>query len=124
MGVWGTAADLARESSVTAAPALQAQTTVGNVRAAQRAGTKRVDIESDVAGTATPVTVSLAISPAEHPVDRAGGVERQMQQAILGVSGSAIEPHAEVAVRMGGEERVQTLERPGGPGFHLDGHDL
>ena len=47
---------------LVAAPAANAQITAGNVRAAQRAGTKLVDIDYDVTGIATPVTVSLEIS--------------------------------------------------------------
>ncbi|MCX6879101.1 MAG: SUMF1/EgtB/PvdO family nonheme iron enzyme [Verrucomicrobia bacterium] len=47
--------------ALAAAPA-QAQITAGNVRAAQRAGTKLVDIDYDVTGIATPVIVSLEIS--------------------------------------------------------------
>ncbi|MCX6876154.1 MAG: SUMF1/EgtB/PvdO family nonheme iron enzyme [Verrucomicrobia bacterium] len=47
--------------ALAAAPA-QAQITVGNVRAAQRAGTKLVDIDYDVTGIATPVIVALEIS--------------------------------------------------------------
>jgi formylglycine-generating enzyme required for sulfatase activity len=48
--------------AIAAAPALHAQITAGNVRAAQRAGTKLVDIDYDVTGIATPVTVWLEIS--------------------------------------------------------------
>ena len=44
---------------LAAAPALPAQITVGNVRAAQRAGTKLVDIDYDLTGIATPCTVWL-----------------------------------------------------------------
>ena len=44
------------------APA-SAQVTVSNVRAAQRAGTKLVDIDYDVAGATSPVGVSLQVSP-------------------------------------------------------------
>jgi formylglycine-generating enzyme required for sulfatase activity len=47
---------------LAAAPALPAQITVGNVRAAQRAGTKLVDIDYDLTGIATPCTVWLEIS--------------------------------------------------------------
>lgn len=45
-----------------AAPALCAQITVGNVRAAQRAGTKLVDIDYDLTGIATPCKVWVEIS--------------------------------------------------------------
>lgn len=45
-----------------AAPAASAQVTVGNVRAAQRTGTKLVDVDFDITGIAAPVTVSLEIS--------------------------------------------------------------
>jgi len=47
---------------LAAAPAVSAQITAGNVRAAQRAGTKLVDIDYDVTGIATSVTVILEIS--------------------------------------------------------------
>jgi formylglycine-generating enzyme required for sulfatase activity len=45
-----------------AAPAAFAQITVGNVRAAQRAGTKLVDIDYNLTGLATPCKVWLEIS--------------------------------------------------------------
>jgi hypothetical protein len=45
-----------------AAPAAFAQITVGNVRAAQRVGTKLVDIDYDLTGLATPCYVWLDIS--------------------------------------------------------------
>jgi len=48
--------------ALAATPAGQAQITVGNVRAAQRSGTKLVDIVYDVTGVTTPVSVSLQIS--------------------------------------------------------------
>jgi len=48
--------------ALVAAPALNAQITAGNVRAAQRAGTKLVDIDYDITGIATPCTVLLEIS--------------------------------------------------------------
>ena len=44
------------------APAARAQITAGNVRAAQRPGTKLVDIDYDISGIATPCTVLLEIS--------------------------------------------------------------
>ena len=47
---------------LVAAPAANAQFTAGNVRAAQRPGTKLVDIDYDVTGIATPVTIWLEIS--------------------------------------------------------------
>ena len=53
---------LAAALLVLAAPAALAQITVGNVRAAQRAGTKLVDIDYDLTGVATPFTVWLEIS--------------------------------------------------------------
>ena len=48
--------------ALVAAPALHAQITAGNVRAAQRAGTKLVDIDYDITGIATPCIVTLEIS--------------------------------------------------------------
>ena len=45
-----------------AAPAASAQVAAGNVRAAQRSGTKLVDIDYDITGIATQVAVSLKIS--------------------------------------------------------------
>ena len=53
---------LAAALLVLAAPAAFAQITAGNVRAAQRAGTKLVDIDYDLTGVATPCTVWLEIS--------------------------------------------------------------
>jgi len=47
--------------ALVAAPA-HAQITAGNVRAAQRTGTKLVDIDYDITGIATPCTVFLEIS--------------------------------------------------------------
>ena len=47
---------------LVAAPAANAQFTAGNVRAAQRTGTKLVDIDYDITGIATPCTVILEIS--------------------------------------------------------------
>ena len=48
--------------ALAAAPAANAQLTASNVRAAQRAGTKLVDIDYDLTGTTAPATVSLEIS--------------------------------------------------------------
>ncbi len=48
--------------ALVAAPALHAQITAGNVRAAQRTGTKLVDIDYDITGIATPCSVILEIS--------------------------------------------------------------
>ena len=48
--------------ALVAAPALHAQITAGNVRAAQRTGTKLVDIDYDITGIATPCIVILEIS--------------------------------------------------------------
>jgi len=48
--------------ALAACPAAQALLTVTNVRAAQQSGKKLVDIDYDVTGTTTPVTVSLQIS--------------------------------------------------------------
>ncbi|MCX6874874.1 MAG: SUMF1/EgtB/PvdO family nonheme iron enzyme [Verrucomicrobia bacterium] len=48
--------------ALAAAPAANAQITVGNVRAAQRAGTKLLDIDYDITGTSNSATVSLEIS--------------------------------------------------------------
>jgi formylglycine-generating enzyme required for sulfatase activity len=53
---------LATALLVLAAPAAVAQIMVGNVRAAQRAGTKLVDINYDLTGIATPCKVWLEIS--------------------------------------------------------------
>ena len=53
---------LAAALLVLAAPAAFAQITAGNVRAAQRAGTKLVDIDYDLTGVATPCYVRLEIS--------------------------------------------------------------
>ncbi len=48
--------------ALAAAPAAHAQIAAGNVRTAQRAGTKLVDIDYDITGIATPCTVFLEIS--------------------------------------------------------------
>ena len=48
--------------ALACAPESQAQITAGNVRAAQRAGTKLLDIDYDITGVTTPVSVSLQIS--------------------------------------------------------------
>jgi sulfatase modifying factor 1 len=53
---------LAAALLVLAAPAAFAQITAGNVRAAQRVGTKLVDIDYDLTGVATPCYVWLDIS--------------------------------------------------------------
>jgi len=48
--------------AIAAAPLVHAQLTVGNVRAAQRAGTELVDIDYDITGASNSVTVLLEIS--------------------------------------------------------------
>ena len=48
--------------ALAAAHHVHAQLTVSNVRAAQRAGTKLVDVDYDMTGIATPVAVSMEIS--------------------------------------------------------------
>lgn len=48
--------------ALVAAPVASAQLAAGNVRAAQRTGTKLVDIQYDLSGITTPVTVTLEIS--------------------------------------------------------------
>jgi formylglycine-generating enzyme required for sulfatase activity len=53
---------LALLSLFVLSPLAQAQITASNVRPIQRAGTKLVDIDYDVTGTSSPVTVTLQIS--------------------------------------------------------------
>ena len=53
---------LAAALALLAGPVAFAQITIGNVRAAQRPGTKLVDIDYDLTGIATPCTVWLEIS--------------------------------------------------------------
>jgi formylglycine-generating enzyme required for sulfatase activity len=71
--------------ALAAAPA-HAQLAVGNVRAAQRASTKLVDIDYDLTGIATPVTVSLEIS------SDGGTTWSVPATTLIGAVGSSVTP--------------------------------
>ncbi|MCX6875947.1 MAG: SUMF1/EgtB/PvdO family nonheme iron enzyme [Verrucomicrobia bacterium] len=73
------------------APA-HAQLTVGNVRAAQCPGTKLVDVDFDIAGIATPVSVSLEISAD-------GGTSWEVPAAsVTGSVGNTVTPGSDLRI--------------------------
>lgn len=75
-----------------AAPAAFAQITVGNVRAAQRAGTKLVDIDYNLTGLATPCKVKLEISA------DAGTTWTVPATSVSGAVGNSVTPGTDLRI--------------------------